>query len=430
MKPGTTTALKIDIPGLDVGTVDEIIFTFKRYAGEQWPILLQKSFPDDTKYIDGFVYLPLSQEETLSFPMGNIHIEGQINYINQGVNKTVIRTIQVSNTMYTQQVESTYLGLEETVEMEMNITPTVLIETPVQVGVSQKYVDEQDQATLEQAKGYVDTKAFYTQGNAISIDESGKINVVETEIHLNSLANRDLPNLWTVNQTQGLLQFQTETGQAISALEIFKASKNEIPKTANDITTAINGETIPQQYFNETLTQSLEIILRQYLNEAKAYTDVQLKTLTPTELFFRPDGNMPPTKPVGTGTSVNYNLTTTEQLLFTQTFTVDEPGVLKANNVYDLRIALNGVATNKDTTLRVKYTLNDKRVFEFIKVLDRISTQDFIKTILNELDYDISYQSAALKVAVYGRVSTGSSLMSVIYQDVDRASSLTRNLVN
>ena len=61
MIAGTTQALLINL-GVDLSTVDKVIFTF---ANHNRDIVLRKVYPGDAQISDGKLYVPLTQADTL-----------------------------------------------------------------------------------------------------------------------------------------------------------------------------------------------------------------------------------------------------------------------------------------------------------------------------------------------------------------------------
>ena len=104
IKRGTNPALLITL-SVEMDFVDKVIFTFRQRATEDSTPMLQKIYPDDVSYSDGVFIIPFSQEETQLFSKV-FFAEGQVNYINEQVEKTEIVALEMSPTLFTEVIDN------------------------------------------------------------------------------------------------------------------------------------------------------------------------------------------------------------------------------------------------------------------------------------------------------------------------------------
>lgn len=99
MIAGTTQALLINL-GVDLSTVDKVIFTF---ANHNRDIVMQKVYPGDAQISDGKLYVPLTQADTLCLT-GTYNLEMQVNFVGGVVSKTATYQRTISKTLATEIV--------------------------------------------------------------------------------------------------------------------------------------------------------------------------------------------------------------------------------------------------------------------------------------------------------------------------------------
>ena len=86
---------------IELSAVQEVIFTF---ADENKKMLLQKRYPGDVQELEGKLYIPLDQDDTLML-CGNFFLEGQVNFVDKSVSKTKTFKRHMDNTLATEIVE-------------------------------------------------------------------------------------------------------------------------------------------------------------------------------------------------------------------------------------------------------------------------------------------------------------------------------------
>lgn len=102
MKQGTTVTLAFDLK-INADDVTKIIFTFKENVKDQ-NYLLQKTYPDDGRYEDNKVKIPLTQKDTLQLTK-NFIIEAQLIFANKSTTKSVNRRYTMQDTLWTTDVD-------------------------------------------------------------------------------------------------------------------------------------------------------------------------------------------------------------------------------------------------------------------------------------------------------------------------------------
>ena len=100
MKAGSTQALFVGLD-VDLSVVESIVFTFSDLNKNE---LLKKSYPDDTQMVNGKIYIPLNQADTIALK-GHYLLEGQINFGDKSVVKTEIFQRFMGDTLGTKIIE-------------------------------------------------------------------------------------------------------------------------------------------------------------------------------------------------------------------------------------------------------------------------------------------------------------------------------------
>ena len=100
MKAGSTQGIMVDLH-IDLSTVQEAIFTF---ADESKKMLLQKRYPGEVQEVEGKLYIPLDQDDTLLL-CGYFLMEGQVNFVDKSVSKTKTFKRHMHDTLATEIVD-------------------------------------------------------------------------------------------------------------------------------------------------------------------------------------------------------------------------------------------------------------------------------------------------------------------------------------
>ncbi|MGL6206546.1 MAG: alanine-zipper protein, partial [Lactobacillus panisapium] len=100
-----------------------------------------------------------------------------------------------------------------------------------------------------------------------------------------------------------------------------------------------------------------------------AYVDNSVNSTEVVELFPQINGTISTTKPSGIGTAKSYNLSTTEILLDTFNYTLQN-GILLAKNNYKFLAYFSNLSTSRITSIRVTYEVKNSLVFDKIFVLE------------------------------------------------------------
>lgn len=98
MKVGTTAILLVELD-VDVTRVSKVIWTLKTPNAT-----VQKEYPTDVTYADKHFGIPLTQQETTSLGVGTVKVEGQINYTDLAVTKTITAHFKMHETIATSLV--------------------------------------------------------------------------------------------------------------------------------------------------------------------------------------------------------------------------------------------------------------------------------------------------------------------------------------
>lgn len=115
MKQGETAFLKCPLINLDIGAVNEVIFTMKDLYGN----IVTLAYPNEVAYVEDAFLLPLNQEDTLALK-GKVRVEAQINYKDLSVKKSNIENINIGDTLATEIVEgNTPSGSDEGIELSL-----------------------------------------------------------------------------------------------------------------------------------------------------------------------------------------------------------------------------------------------------------------------------------------------------------------------
>lgn len=102
MKRGETACLKVDLD-ISLDLVAKIIFALNNENTETDVPTLKKEYPSATTVVDGIIYIPLNQAETMLFGKV-VRLEGQIEFKDKSVVKTDIVTFSFADTIYTEVV--------------------------------------------------------------------------------------------------------------------------------------------------------------------------------------------------------------------------------------------------------------------------------------------------------------------------------------
>lgn len=121
MKAGSTQALFMDID-VDLSLVDSIIFTFSDSLKIK---VFQKVYPDDTQVIDGKLYIPLDQRDTLALK-GQYYVEGQVNFIDKSVVKTETFQRRMGDTLDTYFIDGNTPNINSADIIRMDIEQGVI----------------------------------------------------------------------------------------------------------------------------------------------------------------------------------------------------------------------------------------------------------------------------------------------------------------
>ncbi|MGL4485390.1 MAG: hypothetical protein ACRCUS_10590, partial [Anaerovoracaceae bacterium] len=95
---------------------------------------------------------------------------------------------------------------------------------------------------------------------------------------------------------------------------------------------------------------------------------------------------------------------------------------------YKFLAYFSNLSTSRITSIRVTYEVKNSLVFDKIFVLENnLSTYQLTAEILNQLTTDLSYNVGDLAVLkLYGKISTGTSNISITYNDLDNLTMLER----
>lgn len=122
MIAGTTQALLINL-GVDLSTVDKVIFTF---ANHNRDIVMQKVYPGDAQISDGKLYVPLTQADTLCLT-GTYNLEMQVNLKGGVVSKTATYQRTISKTLATEIVDGNTPTADTVDVIDANISDGIVI---------------------------------------------------------------------------------------------------------------------------------------------------------------------------------------------------------------------------------------------------------------------------------------------------------------
>ena len=182
---------------------------------------------------------------------------------------------------------------------------------------------------------------------------------------------------------------------------------------------------------NNAINEYLPSLASQIFNRSKAYTDMQIKTLTPTQLFLHGNGTMSLAEPTGPAITQDINITTSEAKLFEFVYAIPESGILSKDNVYNVRLWTYNGSNEKDIFLRFKYKVAGTQIFDFTTKRPRTTDPyEVNQSIVNELEIDTPYSAGAeARLEIWGRITSGSRQLRFVFNDVDNLNILIRNIV-
>lgn len=167
------------------------------------------------------------------------------------------------------------------------------------------------------------------------------------------------------------------------------------------------------------------------LNAAMAYTDSMVKSYEVLSLYLSENGVMKIDKPIGTGSLLNTTINTTEKLLWTQNYPIPTSGVTLADNLYQILLPFTNLSQEKIVTIRLNYSVNGNLMFDipFTFATETTNFYNLNTLILNERIEDFEYTAGMVAtLKVYGRVSSGSSNISLTVENQDKLAMVLRSL--
>lgn len=151
---GSTATIKITMPEVLISTIDSIIFSFGQKPND---IILQKEYPTNVAFDNGVFYIMLNQEETNKFN-DFVYVEGQVNYNDKSVVKTIKERIAVNDTLATEIVEGNKANKKQAESLELTSDTVVYlnialdaIKNSVEVCQNAKEVSEKAIAAKDEA---------------------------------------------------------------------------------------------------------------------------------------------------------------------------------------------------------------------------------------------------------------------------------------
>lgn len=181
----------------------------------------------------------------------------------------------------------------------------------------------------------------------------------------------------------------------------------------------------------------------------QAYVDAQIAKyasvlLYPATSTSANAGTISRTAPTGFGVTVpawGGNLTSTNRKLFTFTYTTPSDAVIASNNRYTLELFFRGINDEKTYTMQYRYTVQHPSlnggavVVIFDKTRDGFmiaqgSTNEEFFQVTNSNMSDITLPAGAtVTFEIWGKVTGGSSPLSLLINDANNATVVARNEV-
>ena len=250
MKAGATYNLMIKVPDVTDSSMDiisKIIFTLQNNAGNQ----IQKVYPDEVTLMQDIFIVPLSQDDTETL-VGMVKLEAQINYANNAVQKSYLKTFSISETLATEKVEGGKPDSVHNLELLLKIIGSDTLVVDINPELAEQLITEINKIYLNMQQLQADVQDY-----------------VDT-------AKQDIAR----QQSQAIDSIISQKDASLTSIsEVTNAKIGDINNIANSQINAINTTAASQL---QAMSQSIDALVNAKINDIQSIVDAKIGDINNT----------------------------------------------------------------------------------------------------------------------------------------------------